>query len=460
MNSDRRQPQSYETLRLRAEQYRDAAEGSFNTAPPKAEDAQRLLHELEVHQIELEMQNIELQKAHKEAEEARVTYQDLYDFAPAGYFTLSRDGSILMANLTGASILEVPRGTLAGHPFSRWVAPGQRGDFGEFLKRVFDREAPMSIELDIPRREKETLAVSLEGRRSGPGDVCRMMMTDITQKKAREDADRRLVISTRSNRELEAEVYHRQEVEVTLETARGRLDKSLEKSERQRKRLRTLTHALLNAQEEERKRISRELHDGIVQALVAIQFEFELLSRDSEDRFPGLQDQISRTQDILERSIDLVHGFAFDLRPSVLDNLGLGPALETFSARFHESSGLGVTLDLYEGIGDIGFPERSMLYRVVQEAFTNVNSHANARNVHLRISAEKSGIRMEITDDGIGIDPQKPESSLEEGRLGLVGMKERVEMVGGFFEVVSELGQYTTIRVDLPASAIGKKRSH
>ncbi|MDA3873553.1 MAG: histidine kinase [Kiritimatiellae bacterium] len=450
MTSDRDLPHSYDTLRLRAEQCREAGGGSFNSGPTLAVDAQRLLHELEVHQIELEMQNVELQKARNEAEEARVTYQNLYDFAPVGYFTLSREGSVLMANLPGASLLGTERGALTGHPFSQWVAPDKRADFKEFLDRVFEGEGPVSMELDIQRRGEEGFIANLEAR-EGEGDQgCRMILTDITQRKAGEEADRRLKISTRSNRKLKGEILHRKEVEATLETAQGRLDQSLEKSERQRKRLRTLTHALLNAQEEERKRISRELHDGIVQALVVIQYEFELLSQGAEDRFPGLHDQISRSQDILERSIDLVHDFAFDLRPSVLDNLGLGPALETFAARFQESTGITVTLDLFEDIGNIGSPEHSMLYRVVQEAFTNVSTHAQAQNVRLSIHRTTTGIRMEITDDGVGIDLEKSESSLGEGRLGLVGMKERVEMLGGFLDVHSKPGEYTTIQVDLP----------
>jgi signal transduction histidine kinase len=191
----------------------------------------------------------------------------------------------------------------------------------------------------------------------------------------------------------------------------------------------------------------------IVQALVAIQLEFELLSRDSENRYPGLRDQIARTQEILERSIDLVHGFAFDLRPSVLDNLGLGPVLETVAARFQETSGLEVTLDLFPGIGRIGFPERIMLYRVVQEAFNNVLEHAQARKIHLRLAATNSGVRMDITDDGIGIELEHPETPPEMGRLGLVGMKERVEMLGGTFRILSTPGEYTTIRVDLPDAA-------
>ena len=154
--------------------------------------------------------------------------------------------------------------------------------------------------------------------------------------------------------------------------------------------------------------------------------------------------------------IDLVHGFAFDLRPSALDNLGLGPTLEAFAARFHEISDITVSLELFEELEKIGSTERTMLFRVVQEAFSNVSSHSEARNVRLSIIDQPHGIRMEITDDGIGMDVEKSELIPGEGRLGIIGMRERVEMLGGALRVLSKPGKYTTIRVDLPMPT-GKK---
>ena len=442
-------PKNKEALRERAEQYR-ASGSSGNSGPMDPMNAQRLLQELEIHQIELEMQNRELQQARNEAEIAQEIYRDLYDFAPVGYFTLSREGNVLMANLTGATLLGLERNSLIGRPFPQWITPQNHEDFEQYLSSVFNGEDPVSIELELRRQDNETFIASLKASKGTEDRDCRIMVTDITRRKAGEEADRLLKISTQSNRKLEAEVLHRHAVEGTLESARKKLKTSLEKSEKQRKLLLNLSHALLHAQEKERKRISRELHDRIVQSLVAIQYEFEVLARESEDRFPGLQHQITRTQEILEGSIDLVHGFAFDLRPSALDNLGLGPTLQAFADRFQETNDISVELDLFENLAKIGPTERTMLFRVVQEAFNNVSTHAQARNVRLSIVEENEGIRMEVTDNGIGMDPDASDSPSGDGRLGMIGMRERVEMLDGTLRILSKKGEYTTIRVVMP----------
>ena len=265
-------------------------------------------------------------------------------------------------------------------------------------------------------------------------------------------------IITPDERTLQLEVTRRQKAEAALETARNKLSEIREESKKQRKRLQDLSQSLLHAQEEERKRISRELHDEIVQALVAIQYEFKLLTQDTKNKAPKFKDRITRTQDILEGAIDLVHGFAFDLRPSALDNLGLGPTLETFANRFQVTSGITVSLDMDKDLLErIGSPESTMFYRVFQEAFSNVSTHSQATHVSLGIVKRNKGIRMEITDDGIGIDTKKYESTPRGNRLGLIGMKERVEMLGGTFSVMSKPGN-TTIRVDLPSVA-GQNRA-
>ena len=449
MKPDRNSHDKDEGLRQRAEQYR-ASGSSPNSGPENPLDAQRLLQELEIHQIELEIQNLELQTARDDAEEAREIYQDLYDFAPVGYFTLSPQGSVVMANLTGAALLGLERGAVTGRPFPQWISPKHRPDFAVFLSGIFNGEPTASIELRVLKKGGTPFSADITAQKKTSGPDCRMMLTDLTRRKEAEKAEKRLKTATRSNRKLQKEVLHRLEVEATLETAREKLSESLEKSKEQRKELRNLSHALIHAQEDERRRISRELHDGIVQALVAIQYEFELLAQSEKVRSPQYQDQIARTQEILEGSIDLVHGFAFDLRPSALDNLGLGPALEGFAARFQEANHIPVTLDLCEDVESIENKERIMLYRVAQEAFNNVSSHANAQNVSIRIFHHCDCFRMEITDDGIGIDPEKPAPPTGEGRLGLVGMKERASMLGAIFSLRSKLGKYTTVCIDLP----------
>lgn len=400
----------------------------------------------------LESENRELNSSCSAAFLRGQMYRDLYEQAPIGYFTLSSDGSVLMANQTGTSLLGMAADSMPGCGISDWIIPELRIDFEQFLHDVFAGNCPGSIETEIPQKGGPRFVMSIEICKEASDVNCRMMMSDITQRKAAEEADRRLELSTQYNRELEAEVLRRRQAEISLGSAREKLKDSLKQSEFQRKQLRSLSHALLVAQEEERKRISRELHDGIVQALVAIQYQFELLSREPAGSPPRLLEQITRTQDILEDSIDLVHGFAFELRPPALDNLGLGPTLESFAARFRAANEINVTLNLLAKLDDIPSTERTMLYRVAQEAFNNVSRHADARNLRLSIRDRKNGLRMDITDDGVGMNVESIVAAHDRGRLGIVGMKERVDMLGGCFQVLSKPGKYTTIRVDVPIS--------
>lgn len=284
--SDTPNAEADKTLRQRAEQCR-AAGRPPNSGPADAFEAQRLLQELEIHQIELEIQNQELQQARNEAEEAREIYRDLYDFAPVGYFTLSREGSILMANLTGATLLGLERDSLTGCAFSQWISPNNRADFDRFLGRVFNGKDPMSLELDLLQVGGNCLIVDIAARKGVADRVCRMMVKDITRRKAVEKAKRHLKNSIRSNRKLQAEVLHWREVEASMKLARDELNACLENTETPDKQLQNFSHALLQAQEAERKRLSRDLNERIAQALTAIQDELDLVLRLRGNDFPN-----------------------------------------------------------------------------------------------------------------------------------------------------------------------------
>ena len=150
-------------------------------------DTQRLLHELQVHQIELEMQNEELKQARVAVETALERYTDLYDFAPVGYFTLGRDGAIRQANLTGASLLGVERSGLVKSRFELLVAEEARPDFDAFLKRVFQGSARESCVVMLSRKGSEPPVVQIEAVASEDGQECRIAVVDISSRKHLED---------------------------------------------------------------------------------------------------------------------------------------------------------------------------------------------------------------------------------------------------------------------------------
>jgi PAS domain S-box-containing protein len=156
-------------------------------APQTESDPARLLHELEVHQIELELQNTELRQARDGLEVALENYTDLYDFAPAGYFTIDATGTIRQVNLTGAQLVGIERSRLVGRTFAPLVAAAQRPAFNLFIKQVFGGQDKHSIEVELPVKGLPLQVVRVRAKRSPNGSDCRVVVVDITELKQEED---------------------------------------------------------------------------------------------------------------------------------------------------------------------------------------------------------------------------------------------------------------------------------
>ena len=165
---------------------------------PEAE-AQRLLHELEVHQIELQTQNVELRLARNEAEAVIEKYTDLYDFAPVAYFTLGSNGSIQLVNLTGSHLVGIHRSRLIGRSFGLLVSPEFRPAFKELLRQVFEDPTKQSIETELLYQDRPPTAVTIEVQRSPDGRECRVVAMDITERKRGEAAAAQLVAIVESS---------------------------------------------------------------------------------------------------------------------------------------------------------------------------------------------------------------------------------------------------------------------
>ena len=175
-------------LRARAEERRRMVTEA--TAPHTPAETQRLVQELQVHQIELEMQYEQLLVAQTEAENARAQFVDLYEFAPVGYFSLSETGLIEQLNLCASQQLGSVRQRLAGRRFALFVAPAQRGEFGQFLARVFGTEGPQSAELRLLHEDGTSFYAHLEGLRvaTAAGPQCRLAVLDVTARRRAADA--------------------------------------------------------------------------------------------------------------------------------------------------------------------------------------------------------------------------------------------------------------------------------
>ena len=259
-----------------------------------------------------------------------------------------------------------------------------------------------------------------------------------------------------SNLELKQEIVQRKAVEAALKKSEHHYSVLLEQSDRLQEQLRQLSRQILLAQEEERREISRELHDVIAQTLTGINVRLSALAKEAATNTKGLDRNIASTQRLVEKSVDIVHRFARELRPAVLDDLGLIPALHSFVKIFSKRTHLLVHLKAFAEVEKLDISKRTVLFRIAQEALTNVARHARAGRVEVSIQKIHGHARMEIKDDGKSFQVDRVLHSKGNKRLGLLGMRERVEMTGGTFCVESAPGQGTTVRVEIPLSEVPK----
>ncbi|MEO7413394.1 MAG: sensor histidine kinase, partial [Opitutaceae bacterium] len=196
--------------------------------------------------------------------------------------------------------------------------------------------------------------------------------------------------------------------------------------------------------------ISRELHDEVVQTLVGINVQLAALSHGARDNAHVYQRKMARTQRLVEKSVKAVHRFARELRPTVLDDLGLIPALHAYSKNLAARKKIRIQLTAFAGVERLARSGRTVLFRVAQEALTNVVRHAEATLVKLTLVQAPGSIRMEIIDDGKSFPAEKAFLARTPKRLGLIGMKERLEMISGTLQIESTPGKGTTVRAEVP----------
>jgi signal transduction histidine kinase len=253
-----------------------------------------------------------------------------------------------------------------------------------------------------------------------------------------------------STRRLRVEISERRSAEESLKKTERHYAQLLGQSGQMQEQLRHLSRQLLAAQEDERKKISRELHDVIAQTLTGINVRLANLRKDTTINTEVLKRNIARTEQLVRQSVDIVHRFARELRPTVLDDLGLIPALHTFLKSFKEDTGIQVSLSIFAAVEEVKGDKRTVLYRVAQEALTNVARHARASRVEVSVQKVADDICMKIKDNGKGFQKALVLHAKKNKRLGLLGMRERIEMVNGNFTVESIPGKGTTVQAKIP----------
>jgi len=217
-------------------------------------------------------------------------------------------------------------------------------------------------------------------------------------------------------------------------------------------KLTLLARKVVNSQEEERAHLSRELHDGTGQTLVAIKLLIES-ALDRASKFDeAVRAPLERALERLKDALLEVRGMSHRLRPVVLDTLGLSAALQSLGEEMCEQAGIAFTMEVEGEPLDLPEDMKTVLFRIAQEAMTNILKHAGSANVGLRLVCDERGLQLSIHDDGCGFDERSVSEHPRRG-IGLRNMRERIETIGGRLVVQSQPG-LTRVSAELPSSAI------
>lgn len=356
-------------------------------------------------------------------------------------------------------------------PHFERITPLIGRDFAEIVRLLW----PKKVASDIIKHFRHTLktgesyqAPDLSTKRNDVGDkksyewslqrvelpgadfgvVC--FFNDITERNAESAALRHLAVAKALNERLKRDIVQQRVTSDALAASQLLTNKLLKESHSMRLAQQHLTRRLITAQEDERKRISRDLHDVIAQSLTGINLSLAGLLSHPDAIPPDLRKKLTLTQHLIEQSVDTVHRFARDLRPAMLDDLGIIPSLQAYTDEFSKHKRITVTLTAEPSVEILNSASRTVLYRVAQEALTNIAHHSHATRADIRLQLVNSLVQMEIQDNGSGFAVNGSSCKHKPNRLGLLGMKERVEMVGGQLSIDSSPGCPTTIRVELP----------
>ena len=367
------------------------------------------LEELGAAGEEIRDQHEALLRASKVIEEQRTRYEDLFQNAPDAYLVTDLDGRIRESNHAAWKCLNRSADDLLGKPLALFVAEDDKELFHNGLTRLKRLAHVEDWELRVQPKSGNPLDVSIStiNIRDSYGAVSiRWLIRDISLRK--------------------------------------RADEALQKS---RSELKILSSRLLKAQEEERKRVAQELHDGIGSSLSATKLGMERALSEMEQgvcRPELLRTVLTITQD----AIDEVRRIMTDLRPSVLDDLGLLATVGWFCRQYgaiHSHTAIQQKIEIREE--EIPDPLKIVIFRIMQEALNNVAKHGRADLVRISLRKSSESIELAIEDNGAGFDLSYVSNGVERDRgMGLASMRERAELSGGSFSIESKKGKGTIIR--------------
>ena len=222
--------------------------------------------------------------------------------------------------------------------------------------------------------------------------------------------------------------------------------------------LRKLSELVIQAQEAERRRIARELHDSVNQILSSVTFRIGSVDAQMPDAHTEIKADLARAKELLTKGIDEVHRISDDLRPSELDSLGLLPALRSLCAEFQKKTNLSLKLKLAPTPQRLPDAVELTVYRIIQEAFNNIEKHSRASQIVLKLEQNSSFLNLTVHDNGKGLDcSSKRLARPKKTGMGLINMRERTAFLGGAFSIQSTPDKGTKIEVKIPLAEPDRK---
>ena len=511
-------------------------ESAATRLPETKVDQQRHRHELEVNQIELELQNDELRQTQTKLETALERYADFYDFGSAGYMTLRADGTVQQANLTAVTMLEIDRSQLMNRRFGMLVAAESVADFNALLARAFDTRKPQTGEVRLFIEGKSPLTIQLRAWVSKNHSECRMVLTDLTERKRAEDALRDMHWRLESilkgacvgtwewnvqtgemvfnevwtqmlgytldelspitlktwktlvqpddlkqamelagrhfagelpNYECEYRMQHKDGHWVWIHDS-GRVitcsgdgrplmmfgtHTDITRRKRAEDELRHLSARLLRLRDDERRQMARELHDVIGQNLAALGMNLSFLEKVVPRLRPEARQALLDSEALADQTAKDVRTFSYLLHPPLLEELGLGGALQDYVPGFARRSGIRVDLELPPEFGRMPQETELALFRVIQESLTNIHRHSGSKTACITLNQTTDEVQLEVRDAGRGFALTPSESAGPASALGvgILGMQERLRQLGGRLHISSNSGG-TIVRATLPCA--------
>lgn len=394
------------------------------------------------------------QRAEISLRESETRYRRLFEAAHDGVLLLDPGTrQITDANPFMTKLLGCPHAQLVGKELFEIGllkdAAASQAMFRKLKVKHKVRYEDLPLESDGGRHYEVEVVANLYTENNRPVIQCNIR--DITARKRAELAQRRLAGLTAANKQANQEIARRRLVEAFLRESEQSQTRLLTESRALHGELRHLTRQIITAQEEERKRISRELHDDVLQTLVGINVAMAALAEPGASVAPSvLRPKIARTQRMVRESLLAVRRFARNLRPTLLDDFGLIPALEDYTQRLMEQKKFRIDLTTSGAIDSLDSIRTTVLFWVAQEALTNIARHARATLVRLHIGKIRGAVRMEVQDNGKSFPVQATLAPGKNKRLGLLGMRERMHMIGGTLVIKSTPGRGTLVRAEIP----------